>query len=139
MENGEWRMQNGQFPKAESLLYFSVWHRHTINGEWRIWNYELRITNYEIITFSGICIITFGGICIITFGGICIITFGGICNAVVSHNRILNSIKMKSGNTIAAQLKLNDIRNAHVWRHLYYHVRRHLQCRRFTQSNFKFD
>jgi len=29
--------------------------------------------------------------------------FGGICNAVVLHNRILNSTRKKSGNTIAAQ------------------------------------
>jgi len=37
------------------------------------------------------------------FGGICNTTFGGICNAAVSHNRISNSTKRKSGNTIAAQ------------------------------------
>ena len=29
--------------------------------------------------------------------------FGGICNAAVLYNRILNSTKIKSGNTIAAQ------------------------------------
>ena len=75
-------------------------------------------------TFGGICNAAvlpndamFGGICNATvlpndatFGGICNAAvlpndamFGGICNAAVFHNRILNSTKKKSGNTIAAQ------------------------------------